>query len=279
MFIDKYEPDVKEQVIVAQGINCHHLSQYIVVGQNGVGYDGLSGEECMSSLKCDINQTAAPKVLVIKNNFDFKGTDALNKEYTIPYLTWLLTDSPLSELYVTGSVEELLETGVCIVRCDVPANLMLVACQALRYSWEFPTMVDSWGKLVGEGMDKSHALYFCQLIRNTGGVSASWGGNSLNTNHFIFPTDVNLNALLDFNKKVYKLTESLYSETGTYDGVKHTWEMGCLYDEVEGLIISGNKEVKHSFGGSIKTTDNVFTKVATTLKSLLEKHNEDTNSK
>ena len=185
------------------------------------------------------------------------------------YVTWLLTDSPLSNCYLTESVEQIYRDKSFVLDAGAPANLMVMAGIAVRYTWEFPEFVENWAGLVDAGAEPSKALVLCQqfLVQ---GDTAKVGYGRLNSNHFIFPSHLCCDGVLDWGERCddWIVNESYTVKRG-YGGIQSTFHrlnkgnpLKNIMDDIVGL---GNSiKVKTAFGSVNKTqssADNIYARI------------------
>lgn len=211
----------KEHIKLLLRTPLENLVQFVVVGADRVCTEPLSGAPCMYLL----GRTGAmqPEVVICKLARTFKGVQPMRYKATRNYLDWLLTESPFSDFYVTKSVAEVRKTGVCIVRCDIPANLMLAALVAFRHVWEFPSFIQAWQKLVERGVDKAHALVLSQWCSADAKGVVCFSGGRHNSNHFIFGYTCPATTLQTFKNADWPIEEANYSEVVKYEGLQYTW--------------------------------------------------------
>lgn len=273
MFIEKYPANVQKQVKVLMDTPFNSASfttQHVLVGVDD-DCGRVRGNICHNDLRS--KQVGCPQFIIEKLLHTYRNIDCVEFKQTVPYLDWLFKDSPLADFYLTDSAEEFIVVGCAVVRCDIPANLLLISLQAIRYTWEFPDLTEHWYNLVKLGVKGSHALVLCQSF-NTRGGKVSWGTNSFNNNHFMFSTCASFDTLHHFTNKQWQLEEELYSEANTYKGVQHTWKEGgvveCLRGAITANIVTKTTEVKSPFGGELKVVDNAYEQVVNALNKLLE---------
>mgnify|MGYP003630208342 CR=1 FL=1 len=183
------------------------------------------------------------------------------------YLSWLVGDSCISSYYLEDSVEEVLKSKSVVIRCDVPASLMMAAVQMFRYIWEFPEITKIWSKLVEVGVDKDHAFVVAHHIRCPEHPALSPHGVG-NTNHHVFGSGIGVDVLDRFKTLSPFTKDELFSVRGKYSWIQNAWEGGTeegsrtLYEELKDRCSSGTRKVSHAFGTSqVEASEDLYTQI------------------
>lgn len=260
----------KEQIKLLLRMPSERLVQFVVIGAKGVDAPALEGRQCMSSLQ--LGGDIQPEVVICKLARTFEGFQPMRYKATRNYLDWLLTESPFSDFYVTKSVAEVSETGVCIARCDIPANLMLAALVAFRHVWEFPSFIQAWQKLVEKGVDKAHALVLSQWCSANNKGVVDFRGGAYNSNHFIFGNGCPVNTLQAFKNADWPFEEGKYSEVFGYEGLQHTWGIMCPNNYLYSAMVSHLTftDVVGVFGAQSRMLKQPYKQIAKALNLVLE---------
>lgn len=216
MYSKKYQKRVLAELDIIKKLpslpETNSLNFYSVIkeGESPFRDHGRDGGRvyCMARLR---DVSGRPRFIVSK---------LMKGEVSREYLNWLLGESSFSKYYLADSYEEVRELGGVVVRCDIPANLMMMALQLFRYSWEFPSLIGQWTELCKEGLEEHDALIAAHFM-NEGNASPRVGGATV---HHIFDwTLVGTGILEDFKNLTPPNLEENYCDVGKYISIQGTW--------------------------------------------------------
>lgn len=193
---------------------------------------------CMSDLSRVGGLIKNPTHLIVKVKRNYKGRGRLDDiGYEHPhfdqYINWLLKESAFSQYFYSKNVEEVRETGVVVIRTDMPSNLMLMVGAAVRYTWEFPEFIDNWAALCAVDIEPHKALVLMHTFHEKDGDYYEGYGNH-NSNHFMFRGST-VRTLDWADKPELWHNDTLFNEYLTYTYLQDTWrdlnvgkELVCL---------------------------------------------------
>lgn len=184
---------------------------------------------CYSGLGSYYKAPLGAVAMVVGITESYGSSGATPYELRLPYLDWLLNESPWADSFVTKSAAQCLRMHTVVQDTTVPGNLMVGGAVALRRMWEQAPIFYVWNDLVKAGVNKNLA-YILAHIANTGGSgkptgTMSWTNTQEGGHQNLAIGYLTKSYALNFMNGVYKANGD-YKTTQTYMGYSHMFEVG-----------------------------------------------------
>lgn len=185
-------------------------------------YSGLS-----SHYTKDVGAGAVALVVGITEHYA-SGTTPY--ELRLPYLDWVLNESPWADSFVTKSAAQCLRMHTVVQDTTVPGNMMVGGAVAIRRMWEQTSIFYVWNDLVKAGVNK-HLAYILGHIASADfdGVgkskTLSWNNTQEGGHQNLSLGQLSKSFALNFMKGVYNEMGS-YKEGRVYTGYSYMFETG-----------------------------------------------------
>lgn len=112
------------------------------------------------------NRSLAIVTLIDRN--ESLGQKRLKKRQLYDYYDFLINRSPWSHCFEPISGEKAFKAGSCVLKVDVPANMLQGALISTRNSWEYALNIEIWWELVQLGVEERLAFIACYLVSRDG---------------------------------------------------------------------------------------------------------------
>lgn len=96
------------------------------------------------------------------------GQRRLEKRQLYDYYDFLINRSPWSPCFEPINGEKAFKAGSCVLKVDVPANMLQGALISTRNTWEYPLNIGIWWELVQLGVEERLAFIACYLVSRDG---------------------------------------------------------------------------------------------------------------
>lgn len=183
---------------------------------------------CYSGLGSHYKTSKGAVALVVGITNEYAG-HTTPYELRLPYLDWVLNESPWADSFVTKSAVQCLRMHTVVQDTTVPGNLMVGGAVAIRRMWESTSVFYVWNDLVKAGVNKSLA-YLLAHIANTDSYrgdarTMSWTNTCEGGHMNLALQDLSMSYALNFMNGVYK-PNGTYKDTLTYMGYSAMFETG-----------------------------------------------------
>jgi hypothetical protein len=183
---------------------------------------------CYSGLGRDYKAPLGAVALVIGITEEYAGHTTPH-ELRLPYLDWVLNESPWAASFVTKSAAQCLRMHTVVQDTTVPGNLMVGGSVAIRRMWEQTSIFYLWNDLVKAGVNKTLAYILAHIgyADNSQGraTTLSWSvlheGGHMN----LAIQKLSMSYALNFMKGVYWADNSYHSHL-VYTGYSHMFGVG-----------------------------------------------------
>lgn len=150
-------------------------------------------------------------------------------ELRLPYLDWVLNESPWADSFVTKSAAQCLRMHTIVQDTTVPGNLMCGGSVAVRRMWESTSIFYVWNDLVKAGVNKTLAYILAHIAYadNSQGkaTTLSWSTLHEGGHMNLALQNLSMSYALNFMKGVYSTANSYHSHR-VYMGYSHMFEVG-----------------------------------------------------
>lgn len=183
---------------------------------------------CYSGLASHYGSKKGAVALVIGITDEYSG-HTTPYELRLPYLDWVLNESPWADSFVTKSAAQCLRMHTIVQYTTVPGNLMVGGSVAVRRMWESTSIFYVWNDLVKAGVNKSLAYMLAHIANSNSSTGNSTNISWVNVHeggHMnLALQDLTKSYALNFMKGLYK-AESSYKTGLTYTGYSRMFECG-----------------------------------------------------
>ncbi len=141
----------------------------------------------------------------------------------LAYYDWLFNRSPWAFCFKYKSAANALDEKSCVVRADVPANLMQGALISTRHTWEYAPNIKLWYDLVVKhGMNEHEAFLASFFVSFDGNDVAPQG---ISHDHVGFSSrDIQGDGIHAFLNNTPLFKRQNFNEGGEYNGVHRAWQ-------------------------------------------------------
>tara|TARA_R110000751_G_scaffold124294_1_gene225439 strand:- start:16683 stop:17519 length:837 start_codon:yes stop_codon:yes gene_type:complete len=124
------------------------LGNFILIHESGE-YNKCFNEACYSNL--GMSEGEAPFKDPIEYFIDYPKRGFIGgrlRAHEETYLTWLVNDSTFADAFITKDIEEIMDEGM-FMNVHFPPQYVVSAAIAVRYLYEYKSIVSVWDKLKG----------------------------------------------------------------------------------------------------------------------------------
>lgn len=219
-------PTLSQRIVEAK----RKLKAHRDCGDNGIAIHlkkgapiAVSRGPCHGFIRNEGRPSSQAIVSLLKRSGGNPGHNQCNGEVVVRYCDWLFNRSPWAECFKYKGAANAWKEKSCVLRVDVPANLLQGALISTRNTWEFPEHINLWHKLVTKyGVDE-HIAFLAVYFVSISGESVVPSG--CHRDHIAVSTrkmtEQGARAFL-FNAPLYK--RGAYNKNGNYEGVLKAFE-------------------------------------------------------
>lgn len=180
------------------------------------GFIRNAGSERSVAIVTHINRLSA-------SNDKFRERAEKTQDLHVTFYDWVFNRSPWAFCFTTKDAAQAVEERACVVRVDVPANMLQGALITTRNMWEHSPNIQLWDKLVKAGIEENKAFVMSMAVSPVdNGREVFLRG--LDTDHLAICSDIRMDGLEAFLQGSPLYTTGDYNRSGDYQGVKRAFK-------------------------------------------------------
>lgn len=171
----------------------------------------------------------------LKRHFVAVKNIYVSKEEIENYITYVIERSPFKDAFLNKQAKSVLKHKWMFMDVSQPANYMVSALVAIRYTHEFPNLIKAWNELVKVGINEDLAWLIIHICHYNPAEQRSVNFYAHVYGHTVISSSLPLDQAQNFLNRKFVHAKPPYIKAPNYRGFDALWSKKFTFDYPYGL--------------------------------------------